>query len=64
LHNRLELAAKVDEFLATLELDSIAIDPALMPGVFGYTAYDAVNAFDTVGNKKWRTGRICTIPVT
>jgi anthranilate synthase component I len=50
LHNRLELAAKVDEFLATLELDS-EIDTTLMPGVFGYTAYDAINAFDTVGIK-------------
>ena len=50
LQDKLQLAARVDSFLESLDLKNMA-DPALMPGVFGYTSYDAINAFDTVGIK-------------
>jgi anthranilate synthase component I len=42
-----QLTARVDEFLQSLNLEEIS-DTKLMPGIFGYTAYDAINAFDTV----------------
>ncbi len=41
------IPGKVDEFLLSYK-DLDLSDPKLMPGVFGYTSYDAVNTFDNV----------------
>jgi anthranilate synthase component 1 len=48
LENLSEIPGKVDDFLASFEELKIP-DPRLMPGLFGYTSYDAINAFDNVG---------------
>lgn len=48
LENRQCLARKVDTFLESPDMEKIA-RPQLMPGLFGYTLYDAINSFDNVG---------------
>ena len=42
-----EIPQKVDDFLTSFPFKEIS-DPRLMPGLFGYTSYDAINAFDNV----------------
>ena len=42
-----EIPQKVDDFLISFPFKEIS-DPRLMPGLFGYTSYDAINTFDNV----------------
>lgn len=51
LGDALELPAQVDQFLDELRQTGLKTNP-LMPGVFGYTAFDAVNSFDNVEIRK------------
>ncbi len=47
ISNPLEIPAMVDSFLDDLKTTGIPTNQN-MPGVFGYTSYDAINAFDNV----------------
>jgi len=47
LENLLQLPQLVDDFLDDLKKTGLTTNP-LMPGLFGYTAYDAINSFDNV----------------
>lgn len=42
-----EIPQKADDFLTSFPFKEIS-DPRLMPGLFGYTSYDAINTFDNV----------------
>ncbi len=53
LENPLELPHRVDNYLERLKKTGIATTQH-MPGLFGYTSYDAVNAFDNVDIKSHR----------
>lgn len=48
LDNPLDLPGKTDEFINELKNTGIKTN-TMMPGLFGYTSYDAINAFDNVG---------------
>ncbi len=48
VENLLQLPDMVDDFLASLKKTGIPTNQH-MPGVFGYTSYDAINTFDNVG---------------
>ncbi len=49
-HDLLKLPDMVDDFLESLPKPTVE-DTRIMPGVFGYTSYDAVNGFDNVNLK-------------
>lgn len=44
----LRVTDMVDDYLSRLVIDN-EVSPKLMPGLFGYTSYDAVQLFDNVG---------------
>ncbi len=50
-HDLLKLPDIVDDFMDTLPKPPVE-DNRIMPGVFGYTSYDAVNGFDNVDIKR------------
>lgn len=60
--NLLNIPDMVDDFLASLPKPQIE-DTRLMPGVFGYTAYDAVNGFDNVNIQSPDLANGTTIPL-
>ncbi len=47
LANHVSVTTLVEDFLCGLCIEN-DVDPRFMPGVFGYTSYDAVNYFDNV----------------
>ena len=48
LNQDMQVADLVDKFLGNISLDNHT-DTNVLPGLFGYTAYDAVSLFDRVG---------------
>ncbi len=62
LENLMQIPGLVDNFLEDLKNTGIKTNQ-LMPGVFGYTSYDAINAFDNVEIESPQSASPNTVPL-